>query len=46
MAAYVISEVEILDETQGQRYRDLAAESIAPAADTSSEEQLRAWYAS
>lgn len=29
MAAYVISEVEILDETQGQRYRDLAAESIA-----------------
>ena len=29
MAAYVISEVEMLDETQGQRYRDLAAASIA-----------------
>jgi uncharacterized protein (DUF1330 family) len=27
--AYVISEVEILDEDDGQRYRDLAAESIA-----------------
>ncbi len=29
MSAYVISEVEILDESQGQRYRDLAAASIA-----------------
>jgi uncharacterized protein (DUF1330 family) len=29
MAAYVISEVEMLDETQGQRYRELAAASIA-----------------
>jgi uncharacterized protein (DUF1330 family) len=29
MAAYVISEVEMLDETQGRRYRDLAAASIA-----------------
>ncbi len=29
MPAYVISEVEILDETQGQRYRELAAASIA-----------------
>jgi len=29
MAAYVISEVEVLDETQGRRYRDLAAASIA-----------------
>lgn len=29
MTAYVISEVEMLDETQGQRYRDLAAASIA-----------------
>lgn len=28
MTAYVISEVEILDETQGQRYRELAAASI------------------
>jgi len=27
--AYVISEVEMLDEAQGQRYRDLAAASIA-----------------
>jgi uncharacterized protein (DUF1330 family) len=26
--AYVISEVEILDEVQGQRYRELAAASI------------------
>jgi uncharacterized protein (DUF1330 family) len=29
MSAYVISEVQILDEQQGQRYRDLAAASIA-----------------
>ncbi|HEY4005883.1 MAG TPA: DUF1330 domain-containing protein [Pseudonocardia sp.] len=29
MAAYVISEVEVLDESQGQRYRDLASASIA-----------------
>jgi uncharacterized protein (DUF1330 family) len=29
MTAYVISEVEVLDETLGQRYRELAAESIA-----------------
>lgn len=29
MSAYVISEVEILDEVQGQRYRELAAASIA-----------------
>lgn len=29
MPAYVISEVELLDETQGQRYRELAAASIA-----------------
>ena len=29
MAAYVISEVEMLDETQGRRYRELAAGSIA-----------------
>jgi uncharacterized protein (DUF1330 family) len=29
MAAYVISEVEIFDEVHGQRYRDLAAASIA-----------------
>ena len=29
MVAYVISEVEIIDETQGQRYRELAAASIA-----------------
>lgn len=29
MPAYVISEVEILDEAQGQQYRDLAAASIA-----------------
>ena len=29
VAAYVISEVEVLDETQGQRYRELAAASIA-----------------
>lgn len=29
MTAYVISEVEMLDETQGQRYRELAAASIA-----------------
>lgn len=29
MPAYVISEVEVLDETQGQRYRELAAASIA-----------------
>jgi len=29
MSAYVISEVEILDEAQGQRYRELAAASIA-----------------
>jgi uncharacterized protein (DUF1330 family) len=29
MAAYVISEVELLDETQGRRYRELAAASIA-----------------
>lgn len=29
MTAYVISEVEILDETQGQLYRELAAASIA-----------------
>ncbi len=29
MPAYVISEVEILDEAQGQRYRELAAASIA-----------------
>jgi uncharacterized protein (DUF1330 family) len=29
MPAYVISEVEMLDESQGQRYRDLAAASIA-----------------
>jgi uncharacterized protein (DUF1330 family) len=28
MPAYVISEVEILDEAQGQRYRELAAASI------------------
>jgi uncharacterized protein (DUF1330 family) len=29
MAAYVISEVEMLDETQGRRYHELAAASIA-----------------
>lgn len=29
MAAYVISEVEMLDETRGARYRELAAASIA-----------------
>lgn len=29
MSAYVISEVEIIDEVQGQQYRDLAAASIA-----------------
>ena len=29
MAAYVISEVEMLDEMQGRRYRELAARSIA-----------------
>lgn len=29
MTAYVISEVEVLDEDQGQRYRELAAASIA-----------------
>lgn len=29
MPAYVISEVEVLDEAHGQRYRDLAAASIA-----------------
>jgi uncharacterized protein (DUF1330 family) len=29
MAAYLISEVEMLDETQGRRYRELAASSIA-----------------
>jgi uncharacterized protein (DUF1330 family) len=29
MAAYVISEVEMLDETQGRRYSELAAASIA-----------------
>jgi uncharacterized protein (DUF1330 family) len=28
MTAYVISEVEILDEAQGQRYRELAGASI------------------
>jgi uncharacterized protein (DUF1330 family) len=28
MPAYVISEVEMLDEAQGQRYRDLASASI------------------
>ena len=28
MAAYVISEVEVLDQAQGQRYRELAAVSI------------------
>src|SRR5437764_12054026 len=28
MAAYVISEVDVLDETQAQRYRELAAASI------------------
>jgi uncharacterized protein (DUF1330 family) len=28
MPAYVISEVEILDETKSQRYRELAAASI------------------
>jgi len=29
VAAYVISEVEVLDEAQGQRYRELASVSIA-----------------
>jgi uncharacterized protein (DUF1330 family) len=29
MPAYVISEVQVLDETQGQQYRELAAASIA-----------------
>jgi uncharacterized protein (DUF1330 family) len=29
MSAYVISEAEVLDEAQGQRYRELAAASIA-----------------
>lgn len=29
MLAYVISEVQILDDSQGQRYRELAAASIA-----------------
>jgi uncharacterized protein (DUF1330 family) len=29
MTAYVISEVEILDEALGQRYRDLAGASMA-----------------
>ncbi|HEY6500398.1 MAG TPA: DUF1330 domain-containing protein [Streptosporangiaceae bacterium] len=28
MAAYVISEVEVYDEEQARRYRDLAADSI------------------
>jgi uncharacterized protein (DUF1330 family) len=28
MSAYVISEVEVLDEAQGERYRELAAASI------------------
>lgn len=36
MAAYVISEVEMLDETQGRRYRELAAaQSPGMAAATS-----------
>jgi uncharacterized protein (DUF1330 family) len=29
MSAYVISEVEVIDEIQGQQYRELAAASIA-----------------
>lgn len=29
MTAYAISEVEVLDEVEGQRYRDLASASIA-----------------
>jgi uncharacterized protein (DUF1330 family) len=29
MAAYVISEVEVYDEEQARRYRDLAADSIS-----------------
>jgi len=29
VTAYVISEVEVLDESQGQRYRELASASIA-----------------
>jgi len=29
MPVYVISEVEVLDEAQGQTYRELAADSIA-----------------
>jgi uncharacterized protein (DUF1330 family) len=29
VTAYVIPEIEMLDETQGQRYRELAAASIA-----------------
>jgi len=29
MAAYAVSEVEVLDEADGQRYRELAAASIA-----------------
>lgn len=29
MSAYAISEVEIIDEVQGQQYRELAAASIA-----------------
>ncbi|HEY6423302.1 MAG TPA: DUF1330 domain-containing protein [Pseudonocardiaceae bacterium] len=29
MAAYVISEVEVLDESKAQRYRELASASIA-----------------
>jgi uncharacterized protein (DUF1330 family) len=29
MPAYVISEVELLDEAEGQRYRELASASIA-----------------
>jgi uncharacterized protein (DUF1330 family) len=29
MAAYAISEVEVLDEAQAERYRELAAASIA-----------------
>ena len=33
MPAYVISEVEMLDETQGQVYRELAAASIAAHGD-------------
>jgi uncharacterized protein (DUF1330 family) len=29
MSAYVISEVEVIDEVEGQQYRELAAASIA-----------------